>query len=400
MRVSLLAVGSRGDVQPLVALGAELRKRGHPVRLATHDEFQPLVDEAGLDYSFLPGGPSAIPAKANSPLKLFRALVRYLNQIAPELATQTRIACQDADLVVDNALSHTSAVESLSAPWCMVLYQPLMPTSAFPAPGLPTLPLGPAYNRLTHIAAYSLQQQPLNRLLGLAPKQIRFPWRTVGLNRPALFAFSPTVIAPPADWPPSCHVTGYWFWNRSYEPPSEVLNLLQKGTPPIALTLGSMWPFAPVKATELAAQGASRLGHPLIVIGGPDQPAADSVIHLTDVDHGWLFPQVAAVIHHGGAGTTAAALRAGVPQIIAPFFADQRFWAARAHALGVAPESIPLRRLTKDHIEAALATALGNQTMSARAAQVGLTVQGENGVEQACRVLERWQEGASLNWRL
>ena len=258
MRVSLLAVGSRGDVQPLVALGAELRKRGHPVRLATHREFQPLVDEAGLDYSFLPGGPSAIPAKANSPLKLFRALVRYLNQIAPELATQTRIACQDADLVVDNALSHTSAVESLSAPWCMVLYQPLMPTSAFPAPGQPTLPLGPAYNRLTHLAAYSLQQQPLNRLLGLAPKQIRFPWRTVGLNRPALFAFSPTVIAPPADWPPSCHVTGYWFWNRSCEPPSQVLNLLQKGTPPIALTFGSMWPFAPVKATELAAQGASR----------------------------------------------------------------------------------------------------------------------------------------------
>ena len=395
--MTLLGVGSRGDVQPLIALGVELRKHGHAVRLATHREFQLLVDEAGLDYSFLPGGPSVIPAQANSPLKLVRALVRYLNQIAAELATQTRIACRDADLVVDNALSHTSAVERLSAPWCMALYQPLMPTSAFPAPGLPTLPLGPAYNRLTHVAAYGLQQQSLNRLLGLAPKQIRFPWRTVGHNRPALFAFSPTVIAPPADWPPACHVTGYWFWNRSYEPPSQVLNLLQKGTPPIALTFGSMWPFAPVKATELAAQAASRLGHPLIVIGGPDQPATDSVIHLTDVDQGWLFPQVAAVIHHGGAGTMAAALRAGVPQVIAPFFADQSFWAARAHALGVAPQSIPLRRLTKDRIEAALATILGNQTVTAHAAQVGLTVQGENGVEQACRVLERCQKGASLN---
>jgi len=124
------------------------------------------------------------------------------------------------------------------------------------------------------------------------------------------------------------------------------------------------------------------------------------VIHLTDVDHGWLFPQVAAVIHHGGAGTTAAALRAGVPQIIAPFFADQSFWAARAHALGVAPESIPFRRLTKDRIEAALATTLGNQTVSASAIKVGSMVQAENGVEQACRVLETWEEGASLNWRV
>ena len=282
----------------------------------------------------------------------------------------------------------------------MALYQPLMLTSAFPAPGLPTLPLGPAYNRLTHIAAYSFQRLPLNRLLGLAPKQIRFPWRTVGHNRPALFAFSPTVIAPPDDWPPTCHVTGYWFWNRSYVPPSRLSDLLQKGTPPIALTFGSMWPFAPVKAIELAADAASRFGHPLVVIGGPDQPADGSVIHLTDVDHRWLFPQVAAVIHHGGAGTTAAALRAGVPQIIAPFFADQSFWAARAHALGVAPESIPFRRLTKDRIEAALATTLGNQTVSASAIKVGSMVQAENGVEQACRVLETWEEGASLNWRV
>jgi len=161
-----------------------------------------------------------------------------------------------------------------------------------------------------------------------------------------------------------------------------------------------MRPFAPVKTIELAAHAASRFGHPLVVIGGPDQPVADSVIHLTDVDHGWLFPQVAAVIHHGGAGTMAAALRAGVPQIIAPFFADQSFWAARAHALGVATESIPLRRLTKDRIEAALATTLSNKTVRAHAVQVGLTVQEENGVEEACRVLEGWQEGAPLNRRV
>jgi len=245
VKVALLAVGSRGDLQPLIALGTGLRKRGHAVRLATHGEFQALVNEAGLEYFWLPGGPSTIPSEVNSPWRLIRALVKYLDQIGPQVAEQTRMVCEGHDLVVENMLSHTGAVERLTAPWCMAVFLPLMPTSAFPAPGLPALPFGGVYNRATHVAAYRLQQLQLRRWVGIASKEITFPWQELSRNRPALFAFSPSVIPRPADWSSTCHVTGYWFWERTYEPPPELLGFLRKGPQPVALTFGSMWRFAP-----------------------------------------------------------------------------------------------------------------------------------------------------------
>jgi len=365
------------------------------VRLATHREFLPLVAEAGLEYWFLPGSPSTIPPEVNSPLRLLRALVRVLDQLAPQLAAQTLTAGEGADLVVENMLCHTEAVERLPAPWCMVLYAPLVPTAAFPAPGLPGLPLGPAYNRLTHLAAYRLQELPPGRWMGLAPRRIRFPWRELGRERPALFAFSPGVVPTPADWPPGCHVTGYWFWERPGEPPKELVAFLEEGPPPVVLTFGSLWPFAPAGVAALTAEAARRAGRALVVVGGACEPIPDGAFHLADVDHRWLFPRTSAVIHHGGAGTTAAALRAGVPQVVAPFFGDQPFWAARTRALGVAPRPVPMRRLDRDRFGAALTAALTDRGMQDRAARVGTTVRAERGVERACEVLERWVAG----WR-
>jgi UDP:flavonoid glycosyltransferase YjiC (YdhE family) len=390
VRVTLLAAGSRGDVQPFVALGAELRRRGHTVRLATHRDFQSLAEDAGLEYWALPSGPSDIPSSANSPLRLFRALVRHLDHMGPELAAQTLAASVGAEVVVENMLSHTEAVESLTMPWCMALYVPLMPTSVFPAPGLPTLPLGPRYNRLTHAAAYRLQDQAVVRWLGLASRWVRFPWQQLTRNRPALFAFSPSVIPRPADWPPTCHVTGYWFWERTYEPSEMLAAFLEKGPPPVALTFGSLWRFAPIGATQIAVEAASRAGRPLIVMGDPEAAAPDGTLQLSEVDHHWLFPRTAAVIHHGGAGTTAAALRAGVPQVAVPFFADQPFWAARLRALGVAPPAVPMRRLSADRLGAAVAAALSDTGMRDRATRVGAVLRSEDGVGRACEVLEGW----------
>jgi UDP:flavonoid glycosyltransferase YjiC (YdhE family) len=354
-----------------------------------------LADEARLEYGFLPGGPSAIPSEANSPWRLFRALVKYLDQIAPQLAEQTLAVCDDADLVVENPLSHTRAVERLKVPWCMTLLMPLMPTSAFPAPGLPALPFGPGYNRLTHIAAYRLAQLPLFRWAGLASEEITFPWQEVARNRPALFAFSPSVIPRPQDWSSACHVTGYWFWERAYEPPSDLLTFLHQASRPVALAFGSMSRFAPANAVQLAAEAAHRAGRALLVIGEPPEPMPDDSLALKEVDHTWLFPQLSAVIHHGGAGTTAAAMRAGVPQVVAPFFADQSFWADRAHALGVAPKPIPMARLRQDMLNAALDSALTDSRMQDQAAELGAAIRSQGGVDEACGILEGWVAGGA-----
>lgn len=303
------------------------------------------------------------------------------------------LVCEGNDLVVENMLSHTGAVERLTAPWCMALFMPLMPTSAFPAPGLPTLPLGGVYNRTTHVAAYRLQQLPLSRWVGIASKEITVPWRELSRNRPALFAFSPSVIPTPPDWSSNCHVTGYWFWERSCEPSPELLSFLRKGPQPVALTFGSMWRFAPANVAQWAAEAAHHRGHRLIVIGGPDEPMPSDSFRIAEADHAWLFPQLSAVIHHGGAGTTAAAIRAGRPQVVAPFFADLSFWADRACALGVASKPITMRRLSPDRLSAALNAALTDSRMQHRAAEVGAAVSSERGVEQACVILERWVAG-------
>jgi UDP:flavonoid glycosyltransferase YjiC (YdhE family) len=190
-------------------------------------------------------------------------------------------------------------------------------------------------------------------------------------------------------------MTGYWFLDRpqGWQPPAALVDFLQAGPPPVVVGFGSITVRDPEETTVLvlsALRAARQRGLLLTGWGGLSQAdLPDDVFKLEAVPHDWLFPRAAAVVHHGGAGTTAAALRAGVPSIVVPNFMDQPFWAQRVVALGAGPRPIPRNRLNAARLSAALRAAVEDESFRARAAAVGRRLRAEDGVGRAVEAFER-----------
>jgi UDP:flavonoid glycosyltransferase YjiC (YdhE family) len=216
---------------------------------------------------------------------------------------------------------------------------------------------------------------------------------------PILYGYSPAVIPPAPDWPPSVHVTGYWFPDppASWAPPPELQAFLEAGPPPVYIGFGSMSSRDPQATARLALDALARTGQRGIILSGwggmhqPDLPPA--VLAIDGAPFSWLFPRVAAVVHHGGAGTTAAGLAAGVPAVVVPFFGDQPFWGRRVFELGAGPAPIPRKRLTVDNLSAALARAVADPAMRNQTARLGKTLQSEDGVARAVEVINETSLG-------
>jgi sterol 3beta-glucosyltransferase len=224
------------------------------------------------------------------------------------------------------------------------------------------------------------------------------PWGPFGSDRlahgPILYGFSPSVIAPPRDWGEHVHVTGYWFLDppSDWTPPPALVEFLQAGPPPVYIGFGSMSSQRPEETAALVGQALARAGQRAIMLsgwGGLHQADSDSVFMVDSVPHAWLFPQVAAVVHHGGAGTTAASLRAGVPSIVIPFHGDQPFWGQRVADLGVGPAPIPRRNLTVERLAQAIHRAVTDQPMRQRAADLGAKIRAEDGVARAVALVQQ-----------
>jgi UDP:flavonoid glycosyltransferase YjiC (YdhE family) len=212
-------------------------------------------------------------------------------------------------------------------------------------------------------------------------------------DAPVLFGFSPSVIPEPADWPDRAHVTGYWFLDalETWEPPARLRSFLDEGPPPVYAGFGSMVTRNPREATAQVVGALRRTGQRGILLAGSGAFVAEglpeSVLAIDSAPHDWLFPRMAAVVHHGGAGTTAAGLRSGTPSIVVPFFADQPHWARTVHDLGVGPEPIPHRRLTADRLAEAIERALSDKDMCAHAAALGGRIGAEDGVARAVQII-------------
>jgi sterol 3beta-glucosyltransferase len=209
-----------------------------------------------------------------------------------------------------------------------------------------------------------------------------------------LYAYSPVVLPTPADWDRSSVAAGYWFLDRprSWEPSASLRAFLIAGPPPVYVGFGSMPSQDAARTTRIVLAALERTGQRgVLATGWGGLAAADlppSVYLLAEAPHDWLFPQMAAVVHHGGAGTTAAALRAGVPTVICPFFGDQPFWGRRVATLGAGPPPIPQRRLTVDALSAAVRTAVSDPAIRERAAAVGAAIRAEDGVYNAIAAIE------------
>jgi sterol 3beta-glucosyltransferase len=213
-------------------------------------------------------------------------------------------------------------------------------------------------------------------------------------HHPFLCAYSPLVVPKAHDWSTETHVTGYWFLNplTSWEPPQDLIDFLSAGPPPIFIGFGSTTIRNSEDITTLVFEALKQTGQRGIIAQGwgglSSANLPKSVFAVKDIPFDWLFPRMAALVHHGGAGTTAYGLRAGVPTIIIPFILDHFFWGRQITALGIGPQPILPKRLTTERLANAIHIVINDQALRTRASKIGEALQAEQGVEQVVRIIE------------
>jgi UDP:flavonoid glycosyltransferase YjiC (YdhE family) len=308
-------------------------------------------------------------------------------------------ACEDADAVVCSligAAGYTIARQR-GVPCILTQLQPIWPTRAFPASIGWSRQTGRPYpNLLSHLVAEQGLWQMMRPTRGSRRGQVTAlprtplasPFAHARRRRlPVLLGFSPAVQPPPPDWPDHIHVTGYWFLDPPrWSAPDELAGFLSAGPPPVYVGFAS-W-HNDTQTSHVIRAALRQAGLRGVVLGDTRRDTStEEVLVVDEVPHAWLFPQMAAVVHHGGAGTTAVGLRAGVPTVVCSFIGDQSYWGSRVHALGAGPPPIPIRHLTADRLAQALGHATRDPSFRARAAALGGQIRAEDGVARAVKLI-------------
>jgi UDP:flavonoid glycosyltransferase YjiC (YdhE family) len=416
MNITVFAAGSRGDIQPCVALSRGLQRAGHRVRLAAPQDFAAFVRQHGVDLHPLRGDVQRIMAGDTgqrfmerggaNPIRSIYAIRRMIAPVVTQMTQDAYDACRDAEALICLGVFSAfgqSIAEALHIPILHVEPTPLLPTRAFPAPSWPLQrSLGGLHNYLSGVAMlqviwlwYRPFVRDFRRRLGLPPYSAA-RWNRALRSTPMLGAYSPQVIPRPADWPPGAHVTGYLFLDgqAGWQPPAELRAFLEAGDPPVYVGFGSMAGRDPERLAGLVLEALAESGHRgLLLTGWGGLRAAavpETVLVLDAAPHRWLFPRTAAVVHHGGAGTTAEGLRAGVPTVVVPFILDQPFWGARVRAMGLGPDPLPQRGLTAGRLARAIDEAVTDPALRRRARACGAAIRAEDGVANAVRIVERY----------
>ncbi|MEO8287533.1 MAG: glycosyltransferase [Chloroflexota bacterium] len=419
MRITILAVGSRGDMQPFTALGLGLKEAGHNVRIAAATDYEGLVRPYGLDYAPLVGSirelmdrqaVTAILDGADNPLRFVKGMMDTIRPLVARLIADCYAASQDADALVVSTLglyAGYDVAETLGIPVFTAHLHPDVATRYYPhvfAPVLPSwFPCRAQYNRLSFgvsDAAYwamifgSLNQARRD-IFGLPPlTPMDCLRRTRRPLRPVLHAYSPHMTRTPPDWGRNVHVTGYWFLDSAlgWEPDPALVRFLEAGPPPVYVGFGSALVGSDPDAVTRTVLGAlQRTGQRGILMTGwgdlGNITLPESVLRVEQVPHDWLFPRVRAVVCHGGAGTTAAALRAGIPPVLVPFYGDMHFWAQRLERMGLGPRAVNRRQLTEESLAAAIDQAVNDTSIRARVAIMARRIACERGVERGVEII-------------
>ena len=417
-RFLLTTFGSLGDLHPYIAVGLGLKERGHRVTIATSGDYRAKVEGEGLhfhpvrpDISALTWNPEEL-ARAFHPRKgteyvMRRMMLPYLEQSYEDL----REIAQEADLIVGHPIAFATPIvaEELGKRWISVALQPALMLSAFDPPSISGLPFlenfrgwGPAFwTRFWRLGKRIARGwgAPINALR--RKRGLREVWNPVFDDMFSPYGtqawFSRVLASPQRDWPANTSVTGFPFYDRQTPGQGlspELARFLDAGSPPVVFTLGSSAVFLAGPFYTESVEAVRALGCRAVLLVGKDlrnqpvQPLPDSVIVADYAPYSELFSRAAAVVHQGGAGTTAQALRAGVPMCVVPYSHDQPDFARRCVGLGVA-RTVPRGQYRAGRVRAELERLLTDGGYRAAAQKVAAEMAREDGVAAACDGLER-----------
>ncbi|KAB2629958.1 sterol 3-beta-glucosyltransferase UGT80A2-like [Pyrus ussuriensis x Pyrus communis] len=416
LQIVMLIVGTRGDVQPFVAIGKRLQEYGHRVRLATHANFKDFVLSAGLEFyplggdpkvlagymvknkGFLPSGPSEISIQRHQLKEIIFSLLPACNEPDPDSKIPFK-----AEAIIANppAYGHSHVAEALKVPLHIFFTMPWTPTSEFPHP----------LSRVKQPIGYRLSYQLVDAFIWLGIRDMINEFRKKMLKlRPITYLsgyyssppdvpygyiWSPHLVPKPQDWGPKVDVVGFCFLDlaSNYEPPEPLAKWLEAGDAPVYIGFGSLPLEEPEKMTDIILQALEITGQRGIInrgwggLGNSVEPS-DSVYLVDNCPHDWLFKRCSGVVHHGGAGTTAAGLKAECPTTIIPFFGDQSFWGERVHARGVGPAPIPVEEFSLEKLVDAIRFML-DPMVKERAVEIAKAMDSEDGVKGAVKAFHR-----------
>ncbi|KAF5318012.1 hypothetical protein D9619_012250 [Psilocybe cf. subviscida] len=417
MSIVIMIVGSRGDVQPYVALGKELLKDGHRIRIATHETFRDFVTGEGLEFYNIGGNPQDLMSYMVKNPGLIPGLESLTNgdivrkrKMLAEMINGSWHACHSpcqktgrafaADAIISNppTFAHIHCAEALGIPLLLTFTMPWTPTAAFAHP-LVNITSNASFgmsNYLSYAAADLLTWQGIGDIvntfrtenLGLSGLSIRSgPGYVDRLKVPWTYCMSPALVPKPDDWKNNIDVTGFYFLDlaNAYKPPADLIAFLDAGDPPVYIGFGSVVVDDPEELTQTIYEATEQAGVRAVVssgwggLGGGAVPP--HIFILGNIPHDWLFDQsrVSAVVHHGGAGTTAIGLAKGRPTVVVPFFGDQGFWGSMIYKAGAGPKPIPQKELSVSKLTEALKYAISPIAKTA-AAQLAERIHHENGV--------------------
>ncbi|KAH8657897.1 putative glucosyl/glucuronosyl transferase [Xylariales sp. PMI_506] len=443
LNVVMQVVGSRGDVQPFVALGKVLKDTyGHRVRLATHPNFKDFVQENSLEFFSIGGDPSRLMASMvtnPSLLPSFRSLrngdvsqrrrdvAEYIQGCwrscykagdgmglrAADPGSEPEAIPFVADCIIANppSFAHIHCAEKLGIPLHIMFTMPWSPTQAFPHP-LANIQSSNTDPQLTNYVSYAMIEvltwqglgDIINRFrakcLNLDPVSVVWaPGMLQRLKVPHTYCWSPALIPKPKDWGPPISVAGFYFLDlaSNYTPPPDLQSFLDAGPPPVYIGFGSIVLDDPNAMTELIFEAVRKTGQRVLLskgwggMGANELRIPDGVFMLGNVPHDWLFKQVSCIVHHGGAGTTAAGIAAGRPTLIVPFFGDQPFWGAMVARAGAGPPPIPHKKLTADNLADAIRFCLKPESLE-RARELANKIVAERGSDMGALSFHQYLE--------
>ncbi|KMZ65431.1 Sterol 3-beta-glucosyltransferase, family GT1 [Zostera marina] len=416
LQIVMLIVGTRGDVQPFIAIGKRLQEYGHRVRLATHANFGRFVLSEGLEFFPLGGDPKVLAeymVKNKGFLPSTPSEISIQRKQIREIIFSLLPACKDpvdtgipfkADAIIANppAYGHTHVAEALNIPIHIFFTMPWTPTSSFPHP----------LSRVKQPAGYRFSYQIVDSMIWLGIRDMINDFRKkilklrpvtylsgtqgYGSDVPHGYIWSPHLVPKPKDWGPKIDVVGFSFLDlaSNYKPPESLVKWLESGSKPIYVGFGSLPVQEPGKMTEIIVEALEKTGQRGIInkgwggLGNLEEPK-EFIYLLDNCPHDWLFFHCMAVVHHGGAGTTAAGLKAGCPTTIVPFFGDQPFWGEQVHSRGVGPPPIPVDQFTLTKLVDAINFML-DPKVKERSVELGNAIASEDGAAGAVKAFFKY----------